>query len=78
MDPADHPGEMSRTAPKKQLRLRRAGHCAVCGHALAAGESAIWDSAARTVTCLTCELADAPVLEGDAGASAQREYDRRH
>lgn len=42
------------------------------------GDSAIWDSAAQTVTCLTCALADAPVDEGHAGASAQREYDRRH
>jgi len=66
---------MSIAIPKKQLRLGRADHCAACGHALAAGESAIWNSFARTVTCLT---SDAPVLEGQPGASTQREYDRCH
>jgi hypothetical protein len=68
---------MSASADRKQLRLRRAGCCAVCGRELPAGERATWDPAARTVTCLGCEPADAAVLEGEAGASAQHEYDRR-
>ena len=48
------------------------------------GTTAIWDPAARTVTCLICagsELAagaTAPIDPGQPGASALREYQRRH
>jgi hypothetical protein len=79
---------MSATSAKKQLRLRRADRCAVCGRDLAVGERASWDPEARTVTCLACALPTAPapavavpdvaVLEGTPGASAQREFQRRH
>src|SRR5436305_10798812 len=68
---------MGASADRKQLRLRRPGWCAGCGRELPAGELATWDAAVRTVTCLECERADAGALEGEAGASAQREYDRR-
>lgn len=68
---------MGASADRKQLRLRRPGWCAGCGRELPAGELATWDAAVHTVTCLECERADAGALEGEAGASAQREYDRR-
>jgi hypothetical protein len=48
------------------------------------GTSAIWDPTAGTVTCLSCtgsELAAgaaAPIDRGQPGASALREYQRRH
>lgn len=49
-----------------------------CGRHLAIGEEAIWSRASRTLTCLGCGTAPLPALtEGQAGASALREYDRR-
>lgn len=39
---------------RKVLALRRADTCVVCGTALPEGVKAQWDSAARTVTCLSC------------------------
>jgi hypothetical protein len=68
---------VSASASKKWLRLRRSDRCAVCDHELAAGDEAIWDPVSRTVTCLACDLGEAPVVEGQAGASALREYERR-
>jgi Nuclease-related domain len=65
------------SASRKRLRLRRPDRCAVCDHELAAGDEAIWDPASRTVACLGCDLPEAPVVEGQAGASALREYERR-
>jgi hypothetical protein len=67
----------------KRLKLRRPDRCMQCQRALAAGEEAIWDRAARTVTCIACAGAVAPPItppltEGVAGASAMREYQRRH
>jgi hypothetical protein len=41
------------------------------------GDEAIWDRVSRTLTCTGCDLADVPVVEGQAGASALREYERR-
>ncbi len=79
---------MSAASAKKQLRLRRADRCVVCGVELSVGELASWDPQSRTVTCLACEHAGAPAhepqasdvaaLDGAPGASAQREYQRRH
>ncbi|HUZ69625.1 MAG TPA: nuclease-related domain-containing protein [Candidatus Saccharimonadales bacterium] len=68
---------MSALASKRWLRLRRSDRCALCDHELAAGDEAIWDPVSRTVTCLGCDLGEAPVVEGQAGASAFREYERR-
>jgi hypothetical protein len=68
---------MSTMPSKKQLRLRKSDRCAVCGRELAVGDQAIWDRVSRTVSCVECDLPDATVVEGQAGASAQREYDRR-
>lgn len=62
----------------KQLTLRRADTCVGCGTALAAGTPALWDAAARTVTCLGCGPPDpAPLDRGTPGASARREGERR-
>jgi len=68
---------VSASASKKRLCLRRPDRCAVCGRELAAGDAAVWDRVSRTVTCLGCDLGEAPVVEGRAGASALREYERR-
>jgi hypothetical protein len=62
----------------KQLRLRWSDRCAVCARELAVGSEAFWYPSSRTVTCLGCSAEEQPVLEGHAGASALREYDRRH
>ena len=64
------------------MRLRYAGTCRACGAELAAGATAVYDSAAKNVQCVECPTAastkvDEPVFGGVAGASAQREYDRR-
>ena len=65
------------TGLEKSLRLRRPDLCAVCDHGLAAGDEAIWDPVFRTVICVGCDLGEAPRVEGEAGASALREYERR-
>lgn len=62
----------------KRLAIRRPGTCSRCGHALEVGTEALWDRDARTLTCIDCSAAAAVVTEGRAGASAQREYARRH
>ena len=64
------------------MRLRYAGTCQ-CGTQLPAGTEAGWDAANRRVICTTCLTpgATAPSLNeraaADAGASLQKEYDRR-
>jgi hypothetical protein len=68
---------VSASASKKRLCLRRPDRCTVCGHELATGDEAVWNRVSRTVTCLGCDLGEAPVVEGRAGASALREYERR-
>jgi hypothetical protein len=50
----------------KQMRLRYAGTCCLCGAELAAREEAIYESETRTVRCVECRVAGA---EGD-GPSA--------
>jgi len=69
-------------------RLRYAGRCRECSVALAAGIEAMYDREARAVTCLACASgatvadlsasASDEMVVGVAGASAQREGDRRH
>lgn len=76
----------------KQMRLRYAGTCRVCGTSLPAGIEAVYDSETKTVRCLECaHQAREPMpidLEppsdlslaaqsGVAGSSARREYERR-
>ena len=74
-------------APLKTMRLRYAGTCRACGQDLPARTFAAYDSATKTVVCATCspaesvqptEPGDAPFASGTAGASAQREFDKRH
>jgi len=75
----------------KQMRLRYAGVCRVCGASLPAGAEAIYEAETRTVRCLECATeaseAKSPDTEsskecavaepGVAGSSARREYARR-
>lgn len=73
------------------LALKRPDRCVRCGRPLAIGERALWDPAARSVTCLPCAEAQpaapqtpapatpaALVVPGVAGASAKREFQHRH
>lgn len=72
------------------MRLRYAGTCRVCGAELVSGTAAIYERPSRSLRCLACppggpsEDADgepSPGVEGldagVAGASAQREFERR-
>lgn len=62
------------------MALRFAGTCSACGRALAAGSQAAYDRQLRTVTCIGCLPADLDLTtpgSGTAGASAQREHDKR-
>ena len=66
----------------KQLRLRYGGTCVACGAALPKGAQAMHDAASKTVRCVTCPEGAAampapPIDPGTAGASAQKEHDRR-
>jgi excisionase family DNA binding protein len=86
MDPAD-------PLTGKRMRLRCPGVCRVCGIELAARQEAVYERASKTVRCPECPTAaavageyrralevepDVPALDsGAAGASAQREYERR-
>lgn len=76
--------------PSRVLNLRRADTCCVCGGPTPAGTRAYWSAEARTVTCLDCLRAEPPRTEalpatqasgeldrGRAGASAEREFERR-
>ena len=64
-------GASARHAP---VRLDHDTRCQSGGEPLAAGELAPIDAVSDTIVCLAC-AADRP--KGEAGASAQREYDRR-
>ena len=68
---------MNSSDRSKRLRLRQAGRCLVCGRELAVGDEAVWHRDIREVTCVGCRLQSAAVVEGKAGASALREYERR-
>ena len=72
----------------KTMRLRFAGRCRECGADLPVGSAAVYDRTTKTVACLECALEPEPeppcppaevpdVVVGTAGASAQREYERR-
>jgi len=62
--------------PPRELRLRYPATCASCGIALSKGADAVWDPAAKTVTCLAC-LPAGEVESGAAGVSAAAEGARR-
>ena len=60
------------------IPLRYAATCAGCGTALSARTRAWWESSTKTVRCECCGPEDAaPIDRNTAGASAQREFDRR-
>lgn len=76
----------------KQMRLRYAGACRLCGGSLPAGTVAIYESETKAVRCLECatEAKESVLHEpeppsdeslspdsGVAGSSARREYERR-
>lgn len=71
----------------KAMRLRYAGVCRLCGSELAAGARAVYERATKTVRCVQCPSITARAADADeqaaavevgvAGASAQREHDRR-
>jgi hypothetical protein len=61
----------------REMQLRYAGTCRTCSVELPAGSRASYDSASKTVSCLTCMNETSEVITGVAGASAQREFDRR-
>jgi uncharacterized Zn-binding protein involved in type VI secretion len=77
--PSDVDGEAS---AEKLIELRYASHCSRCGLALAKRARAWHDPIGRTVRCETCpppaEPTPAQLESGVAGASAQREGERRH
>jgi hypothetical protein len=62
----------------ERLRLRRADRRSVCSEELKIGQEAIRRRDTRTATCTACAGHVVPVDEGQPGASALREYDRRH
>lgn len=77
----------------KQMRLRYAGTCRLCGTGLAARTEAIYETETKTVRCVECRVATAEVddlpgidpagdvslseASGTAGSSARREYEQR-
>jgi len=62
--------------PPRKLRLRYPATCTSCGISLSQGAEAIWDPAAKTVTCLAC-APNGQVDPGAPGASAAAEGARR-
>lgn len=69
---------VSGRARPRRMPLRYPDRCAACQADLPAGTTATWHPGPRVVTCLECQLEGVPVDPGIAGASARREYDRRH
>jgi hypothetical protein len=68
---------------EKRLRLRRPDTCRVCAVELGVGSEGFYDRATRSVRCVPCGSDAAPpgppeeIDSGQAGASAQAEFDRR-
>lgn len=58
----------------KQMKLRYAGMCSLCGEEIPQGIQAFYNTSARTVRHIDC---DAEIDRGVAGASARREHERR-
>ena len=73
----------------KQMALKYAGVCRVCGVELPVRTTAIYDSTAKNVLCLGCRDSEQPAAapmplppprpidHGVAGAGPQAEYERR-
>lgn len=80
-------------AAEKQMKLRHAGACRICGIDLPARADAIYERDTKTVRCVEClpptvpteasledqlpVIEDADVDSGVAGLSARKEYERR-
>jgi nuclease-like protein len=63
------------------MSIRYPGRCSGCDAYLAKGSRANWDSDTRTITCLACHKPQADEInidQGRPGASAAREWTRRH
>lgn len=58
----------------KEMNLRYAGKCALCGEGIPRGVRAIYSPPARSVRHIDC---NAGLERGVAGGSARREYERR-
>ncbi len=58
----------------KEMNLRYAGTCALCGEEIPQGARAIYNTPARSVRHIDC---DAGLDRGVAGGSARREHERR-
>jgi hypothetical protein len=65
---------MEASARHAPVRLDGDTRCQSCGERLAAGDVAAIDAISNTIVCFACAT-NRP--EGEAGASAQREYERR-
>lgn len=71
---------------EKRMLLRYPGTCRACGADVPARAEAIYERSTKTVRCLACSVAEsdqavspgAQVGIGTPGASARREYERRH
>jgi hypothetical protein len=74
-------------ADEKTMKLRYEGTCRLCGRTLERNMLAVYESTTKTVRCINCEPIPLPdddepppaslTVSGFAGASAQREYERR-
>lgn len=70
---------------ERLISLRREGVCSVCSSPVDAGVKAWWTPESRSVTCTSCRSTTpskagqsrTATSTGQAGASAQREHDRR-
>jgi hypothetical protein len=65
------------------IRLRYPARCSSCAIELPRGSRARWHRGSRTATCEACTTVDAPaaaaqIEHGGPGASAAREWQRRH
>jgi len=84
--------EPAETTTNKQMRLRYASTCRLCSAALPARQAAIYERVSKSVRCMECptavvtpEAAPLPGVQpqpsapesGVAGASAQRDFERR-
>ena len=63
---------------EKRMRLRISGTCRLCGARLEARTDAVYERASKTVRCLDHDESPSSIYTGTAGASARREFERRH
>jgi hypothetical protein len=61
------------TAADREMNLRFAGICSVCGDGIPRGARAVYSPSGRSVRHIACPEID----RGSAGASAMREFERR-